>query len=184
MGKLAVPLILAGTGISAAGQIQAGRAAEAEAESARNIALYNAAIQEREAKAIERKGEFEQFRQAEAATRAKSRLRARLAATGAVPDIGTPLLLQEEQAEELELESLLIGYETQIGAARARSQAEIDRLAGRLAVGRGKAAKRAGLVGAGATLLTGFGAAYTPAPAKKATPWQRRMARKTSGWLD
>lgn len=162
MGELAIPLILAGTGISAAAQLQAGAAAESEAESRQNIANYNAALMEREAKAIEGKTEFEQKRQAEAAARTKSRLRARLAATGAVPDIGTPLLIQEEQAEELELENILIGYEGQVAAAKARSQAELDRLTGRIAVKKGKAAKKAGFIGAGATLLTGFGTAFTP----------------------
>lgn len=161
-GKLALAqtLTTVGTGIAAAGAIQAGQAAGVEAESAQRIANYNAAIQEQEAKAAEQKTAFEQTRQAEAAARAKSRLRARLAATGAVPGPGQELLI-EEQAAELELEQLLIGYEGEIAASRARSQAELDILSGRLAKRRGKVAKRAGFVRAGTTLLTGFGTALT-----------------------
>jgi len=177
-------MLIVGTGLQAVTQIQAGREAQAQAESAQNIANRNAALMEREAKAIKAKTEFEQKRQVEAAARIKSRLRARLAATGAVPDIGTPLLIQEEQAEELELKQILIGYEGQVEAAKARSQAELDRLTGRIAIKKGKAAKRAGYIGAGATLLTGFGTAYTPKPKVKATAWQTKMARTTSGWLD
>lgn len=177
-------MLITGVALQAGGRIQAGRVAEAEAESAQDIANRNAALMEEEAKAIEAKTAFELKRQAEAEARIKSRLRARLAATGAVPDIGTPLLIQEEQAEELELEKILIGYEGQVEAAKARSQAELDRLTGRLAIRRGKAAKRAGYIGAGATLLTGFGAAYTPKPKPRATVWQRKMARETRGWLD
>lgn len=155
-------LLIAGGALAAVARIQAGRVAEAEAESAQNIANRNAVLMEQEAKAVEAKTEFEQKRQAEAAARTKSRLRARLAASGAVPDIGTPLLLQEEQAEELELENILIGYEGQVKAAKRRSQAELYRLSGELVSEKGKAAKRASYIGAGAALLTGFGAAYTP----------------------
>lgn len=68
-------------------------------------------------------------------------------------------LLEEEQAAELELEGLLIGYEGELEAQRALSQAELDRISGKMAIKRGKAAKKAAFIGAGATLLTGFGAA-------------------------
>ena len=154
-----VTLLLVGTGVAAAGQIQSGRAAAAMGKSAQNIANYNAAIQEREAKAIEQKTAFEQRRQAERGIRIKSALRAKLAGAGARMDIGAPLMLQAEQAAELELENLYIGYEGQVGAGRARSQAEIDRLQGRISRQKGKAARKAAYVGAGATLLTGFGMA-------------------------
>jgi len=149
-------LMLAGTGITVAGQIQAGRVAGAEAKSAQNLANYNAAIMEQEAKAAEQKGRFEQRRQAKKAERIKSALRARIAKTGAVPDVGTPLLVASEQAAELELENLLIGYEARTTARRARSQAEIDRLSGKIAKRRGGARGKAAYIGAGSTLLTGF----------------------------
>lgn len=158
--KFAAGVMAAGTAVSAVGQLRAGRAAEVETKSAQRVAAYDAAIQEQEAKAIEQKVGFEQKRQAEAAVRAKSRLRARLAATGAVPGPGQELLI-EEQAAELELEQLLIGYEGEIAASRARSQAELDRLSGRLAKKRGKEARRTGFLRAGTTLLTGFGTALT-----------------------
>lgn len=123
--------------------ISGARAARVEGKSARNIANYNAAVMEQEAKAQRAKAGFEQVRQAERAARIKSTLRARLAASGALPDVGTPLLLQEEQAAELELENLLIGYEGEVGARRAESQAILDRLQGRLAKLRGKNLARA-----------------------------------------
>lgn len=152
-------LIIAGAVMGAGGQIMAGRAAEAQGRSAQAIANYNAAIQEREAKAIKQKSVFEQQRQAKRGARIKSALRAKLAGAGARMDVGAPLMLQEEQAAELELENLLIGYEGQVGAQRARSQAELDKLQGRLYRQKGKAARKAAYVGAGATLLTGFGMA-------------------------
>lgn len=148
-------LILAGAGVMAAGQIQAGREAAAAGKSAQNINNYNAAIMEQEAKAIRAKGAFEQIRQAKEAARIKSTLRTKIAGQGAY---GSGLL-EEEQAAELELEGLLIGGEAETAARRAESQAILDRAAGKLAKRRGKAAKTAGYIGAGATLLTGFGMA-------------------------
>jgi len=146
-------LMMAGTGLAAAGQIQAGRAVASEEKSRERIANYNAAVQEREARAIRKKGSFDQMRQAKRAARVMSTQRMKLAAQGAY---GSGLL-EEWQEEELELENLLIGYETETAAQRAESQAEIDRATGKLAKQRGKAAKTASYIGAGATLLTGFG---------------------------
>jgi len=155
MGMVA-GLIIAGAGLKAAGEIQAARAAEVESKSAQAIANYNAAVQEQQAKAIEQKAKFESIRQAEVAERIKGALRARLAGAGVQLGVGTPLLLEEEQAAELDLGQAIIGYEARIMAARKRSQAAIDIAQGKLYKERGKVEKRAGYIGAGATLLTGF----------------------------
>lgn len=151
------PLIIAGAGVMAAGQIQAGREAAAEAASTERIANYNAAVQEQEARAIEQKSKFEQVRQAEEAERIKGKLRAKLSAAGVRTDVGTPLLLAEEQTAELELERQLIGYEARTEAQRARTQAQLDILQGKLSKQKGRAARKASYFKAGSTLLTGFG---------------------------
>jgi len=170
-------LLIAGTGTMAAGQIQAGRVAESEAESAKRIAEYNAAVMEQEAKAIRKQGSFEQMRQAKHAARVKSALRTKIARQGAL-ESG---LLEEEQAAELELENLLIGYEAEREAQRAISQAEIDRAAGKLALQRGVSAKKASYIGAGATLLTGFGA--TGMYDKPFKPTSGKMWRQFKGHI-
>lgn len=166
-----VTLLLIGTGTMAAGQIQEGREAAAVGKSQSRIANYNAALQEREAQAIEQKAKFESYRQAKAARRTRGALRTQLAASGAVLEEGAPELLEEEQLAELELENLLIGYEGRVKAGKARSQAELDRLSGRLAKKRGKAARKASYFRAGGTLLTGFGMAgmYPKAPSLPGT---------------
>lgn len=148
-------LMIAGVGMTAAGQIQQGRAIQAQTQSAEAMAAYNVAVQKREAEAVRQKGRFEQARQVKRAARAKSALVAKLGAAGG---LGAPVAadLIAEQAAESELERLLIGYEAEIGAERALSQAELDRLSGKLAKRRGKAAVTAGRIGAGATLLSGF----------------------------
>jgi hypothetical protein len=178
----AIPTILAigGTGLAAAGQIRAGReeaaaakfagrVAETEAISAQNIANYNAAVQRREAEAIKQRTRFGQKRQAEKAKRVKSALVSKIASAGG---LGSPVAadLAAEQAAELELENLLIGYEGAVAESRALSQADLDELSGRLARGRGRTARetygiraktvrRAAYRGAGTTLLTGFSSA-------------------------
>jgi hypothetical protein len=154
-GPLAIPLLLAGTGLMAAGQIQAGRAAAAEGKSAQNIANYNAAVMEQQAKAERAAGEFKQVRQAEAGERIKSSMQAALGKAGGGPQ----LLPESEQAAELELENLMIGYESELTAKRAESQAELDRLQGKLYKQKGRNLATASYLGAGSTLLTGLGVA-------------------------
>ena len=155
----ATPLIVAGTTVAAAGAIQAGRVAEAQGRSAQNIANYNALVQEREAEALRQKAGFESKRQAKRAARVKSTLTAALGAAGG---LGSPVAadLAAEQAAELELENLLIGFGGEVGAGRAETQAELDRLQGKLSRQRGKAARKASYFRAGGTLLTGFGTAF------------------------
>ncbi len=128
--------------ITAYGQIEAGREAEATAK-------YNQALQEQQAREIERTTRFRQERQAEAGVRAISKLRAGLGAAGAVTTTGAPLMLEAKQASEFELENLMIGRAGIIGAERARAAGRMERY-------RGKVAKRAAYIGAGTTLLTGF----------------------------
>lgn len=154
---MATLLMAAGVGLAAAGQVQAGRAAEVAGKSEQAIANYNAAVQEREAQAIEQRTGLEQRRQTEEAARAMSRMRAGFGVAGVIPTAGTPLQIQAKQASEFEMENLMIGYRGVTEAARARSAAEIERMGGELAMERGVAARRAGRIGAGATLLTGFG---------------------------
>ncbi len=173
-----------GTVMQAQGQAAAGSAAAAEAEAAarqaesqRAIADYNAQLAENQAKAIEQKAAFDQQRQAEEAARRMSTMQAQLGASGAIPTVGSPLLIQAKQASEFELDNLMIGYEGRTQASQARSEAEIQRYQGRMAGwqaqvyrSQGKYAKSAAKQASRSTLITGFGgtalglgsAFYTP----------------------
>ncbi len=125
----------------------------AEGKSAQNIANFNAAVAKQQGKAAETKATFAQKRQAESAEKTQSALTAKIAAAGG---LGSPVAadILAEQAAESELENLLIGYEGEVGARRAESQATIDRLSGRLAKQRGKSAGRAANVGFGLQLAS------------------------------
>lgn len=146
---------LLATIVGTAGILQQGVAAEAQAESQQNIATYNALVQKREAEARRQRGAFAQKRQAKKAAEIESVLIARLGAAGG---LGSPVAadLAAEQAAELELENLLIGYEAEVGAERALSQARLDKLQGKVFRQRGKQQKTASQIGAGTTLLMGF----------------------------
>ena len=145
MGIAAIPLALgaAGTALTAYGEYQAGKTTN-------DAAKYNAAVLEREAKAREQKASYDSRRQAEAASRLSGSIRAGLGGSGAVMTEGSPLMIQSEQAEQSELENLLIGYEGATEAQYLRSRAEQEKYSG-------KVAKKAGTLGAITTLLTGFG---------------------------
>lgn len=139
----------------------------AEGKSAQNIATFNAAVAEQQATAARARAKFAQKRQVKRGEEIKS---AQLAKIGAAGGVGSLVAadLAAEQAAELELETILIGFEGEVEARRAESQAELDRLSGRLAKQRGKAAARAASIGfgtqlatvpvggKGGTLLTGF----------------------------
>lgn len=147
--------------------------------SEKNIAEYNAQVAEQAAKAERLKAGFAMKRQAKRGAEIKSALIAKLGAAGG---IGAPVAadLAAEQAAELELENLLIGFEGETAARRLESQAELDRLRGRLAKQRGKAGARAaniqfgmqlaglGMSAGGGKFLTGLGG-QAATPTAKAT---------------
>lgn len=153
--NIATVAAVAGTTAGVVGGIQQARAIQAQAESAQNIAAYNAAVEKREAKAVRARARFGQTRQAKRAEEIKSALTARIGAAGG---IGSPVAadLAAEQAAELELESMLIGFEGEIAAEQALSQAQIDKLRGKVAKERGRAEVTATAIRTGTTLLTGF----------------------------
>ncbi len=138
----------------------------AEGKSAQNIANFNAAVQEQQAKAERAKAGFKAKRQAKAGVATKSTLIAKLATGGG---LGSPVAgdLVAEQAEETELENILIGFEGEVAAQKALNQAEVDKLSGKLAKQRGKSGARAANVQFGAQLatiavLSGFGGGGPP----------------------
>ncbi len=114
----------------------------AQGKSEQNIDEFNAQVAEQEAIAAKSKAAFAQKRQAKRGVAIQSALEAKLGEAGGIGSLVAGDLAGE-QAEELELENLLLGFEGEVLAGRAESQAELDRLQGRLAKQRGKSAARA-----------------------------------------
>ena len=117
---------IAATGVATVGVIQSGEAQAAQAKSQQAMANYNALLSKRQADAARAESQQAQLQQARAARRKESSLLARLGISGVAPSEGTPLLIQSVQAQESELENLLIGYEGIIGRNRALSQSALD----------------------------------------------------------
>jgi hypothetical protein len=141
----------------AGGQIYSGMAANAEGKSAQNMAEYNAKLAEREAQMTEQKTAIQQRQQMEDAERRKSTMIANMGASGVVSTSGTPLLIQAQQAEQDELQNLMIGFSGAEEARSLRSEATLQRLEGKQARAKGSALRTASFIGAGSSLLTGFG---------------------------
>lgn len=145
-GKAAFSLgnILAVSGIlsQAFGQIQASRAASAQAQFQANVFQQQAERRRQEATIRE-----QDFRRRQA--RLSGRQRALFGGAGVTFE-GTPLLVQEDTAAEIELAALNIRAGGAVEATRLEQQATFQRL-------RAGSASRAGPLRAGTTLLTGFG---------------------------
>ena len=154
---VATALMAAGTAMSAISMYQQGKAAEAQARGQAALNAYNARVYNQTAKAIEAKTKFDQIRHQRYGRRVMGSLRARLGASGAVMTEGAPLAVQADQAYELALENALIGYEGMVKAGQARSAAGVEQFKGGYAMARAKAARAAGILGAGTTLLSDFG---------------------------
>ncbi|KKK93789.1 hypothetical protein LCGC14_2689350, partial [marine sediment metagenome] len=96
-------------------------ALRAEGKSAQNIANFNAAVARQTGVAAKAKAKFGQKRQAESAARTKSALIAKIAAAGGLDSPVTGDIIAE-QAAELELENLLIGFEGEVLAQQVENR--------------------------------------------------------------
>jgi hypothetical protein len=119
----------------------------------------NAQTSETNERAVFLKTQFDLLRQAEAGERTLGTLRTRLAGSGARLDVGAPLRVLSEQADELELERLQTAQAGQDQMRQLRRDAIISRFKGKEAKAAGKQARTAGLVGAGTSLLSSFSTA-------------------------
>lgn len=148
--------LIVGTVAGTAGAIQQGRAASAQAKSEQDILNFNAAQKIKEAEEIRAAAQEEarKFGREAKAFRGKQRV---AIARGGVLAIGTPALLLEETAQELEADRLAILEQGFLRGEFAESEAFGARFAGVSARARGRNIKRGSRLAAGGTLLTGIG---------------------------
>ena len=146
-----------GLGLGAIGLVQQGQAAAAAAKGQEAMAAYNAKVQEQESEMAVQQSLYRQNLHNREMSRAQGALLANLAASGVSASEGAPLLIQQKQAAEAEMDRLMIAYQGQIASGRSLSMAGMDRLQGGIYGQQAKSAKTTGYVNAGATLLTGFG---------------------------
>lgn len=151
---MGLPLVAAG--VMAGGQIYSGLAAKAEGDALASQSMYNAQVKQREIEAEEQRGRLESIRQAEASAREIGVLENILGSAGAVTSEGTPVAVLGTQASEFEKENLLIGFESQTKQRQLASEKAGYEYEAKMHKKRGKAARTAGFLKGGSTLLTGF----------------------------
>lgn len=144
----AIPiLMLAGTAISAIGQISQGN-------SANKIAQANAQLALQEGESRREAHKYEGLKLSREKNAMISEQKALYGASGVDISSGTPLDVMAKTAVEYERDIGMTGLAGDKAMLRAQNEAEIYKY-------QGKQAKTAGWLGAGSTLLSGFGkAAY------------------------
>lgn len=122
--------------------------AVAQGQSQASMAEYNAKVAEAQAAQVREAAAFEERRSRDSARRFLSTQRALYGASGVTVEEGSPLLVMADTAAESELDALAIRYSGSVEAARAQSQAALDRMSA-------QTYRQAGYLDAGASLLTG-----------------------------
>lgn len=130
-----------GTGVAAYSQYQQGQAEDEWKQ-------YEAGMLQRQAKEEEAAAAYEAEKKAEESARFKARQRALYAKAGVVGE-GTPWKVLGETAKTLKEEEMLILHGGQVRADQLRTKAALSKM-------EGKAAYRAGMFGAGTSLLSGI----------------------------
>ncbi len=134
---------VAGTGYPAYSQYQAGKSQQA-------LNNYNAAVNDQAAADAARDGRIAANNQRQQNERLKSRQRALYAKAGVNIASASPLMVQMQQAGELEMAALEQEQQASSEAARLRSQAVLDRMSGKIA-------RKTGTLNAVGTVLQGVG---------------------------
>lgn len=137
----ALPIL--GTAVAAVGAIQQGQAAKAQSKFQAGILRQQADRDRQQAASDE-----EDFRREQSRNLAKRR--AALGASGVDPSKGSPLLVSEDFAGEVELQALRIRSGGEVRATRAEQQ-------GSLQLFQGRQAQTAGFIRGGSLLLSGAG---------------------------
>jgi hypothetical protein len=114
---------------------------------------YQKRVAEQQQNAALQAGTLAEQNQRDQNRRQQAALRARIGMSGAVEDVGAPLMAVEESARNAELNARAIRWGTETRAAGFHAEAVGQGFAGLLA-------RRQGYVGAGASILTGLGKAY------------------------
>jgi hypothetical protein len=156
VGAIAADAALVTGGISAFSQIQAGKEAEALGKSQNAISAYNEILDKQAAQEKLDVAGAEEGKFRTAGEKLKARQRVAFAKAGVEP-VGTPMDVLEETAIQLETDALTIRRGGQVGARDLTASAQLQRVAGRSAIIRGRQRRRAGQIGAVGTAIGTLG---------------------------
>ena len=145
-GAIATGATIVGSALQAVGAIQEGQAERSQANLQARILEQQATSDRQQAAADEA-----DFRARQ--SRLQARRRAGLGASGVDPAAGSPLLVSEDFASEVELNALRIRSGGEVRATRLEQQAGLTRFAG-------QQAQRSGFLRGGSLLVTGAGKSF------------------------
>ena len=143
---LPLALTIGGTAMSAFGQIQ-------QAQSQKAIAEANARLAEQEGEQRQQAYKEEAYKLSKERNRVIGQQRVAFGGAGVSLSSGTPLDVVANTAAEFERDIPFAGLHADQARRRGEAESEIYRF-------QGDQAATAGWIGAGSTLLTGFGKAY------------------------
>ncbi len=149
-----VPLLIAGVGVQAYGQYQAGKQAQDQAKAQAAWNLYNAKVAKRAAEAERVASTFEVAQQKRRAKTLLARQRALIGATGVTME-GSPLLVAEDTAAELAKEEVNLRLTGQRRVMALESQSILDISRASSARARAVGFGRAAIIGTGGSILQG-----------------------------
>jgi len=154
--------IVAGAGMQAYGQLEAGKAAAEQGKQEQMILEHNAKLKEREAELEVKRARAEATRFGKEGKVFQAAQRVGYAKSGVLATQDTPALSLEQTAIELDVDRMSILEEGFLAESFRLSEAGGLRFEGRAARERGRAARRASRMQAAGTILSGIGSAYKP----------------------
>jgi hypothetical protein len=148
--------ILAGLGgiMGAVGSIQAGNAKASSEYSNANAADYNAAVERQRAATALEQGSAREEIQRRQDRQTQGRMTAAIGEAGIVGTTGSAALVQQESAVNTEYKSLTTLYESDLQAKGLTDQANLDNMQATQYRKNARAARTAGYLAAGASLLS------------------------------
>jgi len=153
-----IALAATGAGVAAYGRYQQGKSAEQQAKAQAAWNQYNAKVAQREAEAEQSAAKFESRQHKKAADALLSKRRAMIGASNVTME-GSPLLDTEDVAAELAKEGMNIRLTGQRRVSALKSQSILDTSKASAAKAAGKGYAKAGVYGAGGTILQGSASA-------------------------
>ena len=153
-GPTVIGLMAVGVGLQAYSQYEAGKATGQQAKQRAAWHAYNAKVAEREAEAERQAAAFEVKQQRRKGKQFMATLQARRGKTG-VEMVGSPLLVAEDTAAQIALENAMIRMTGARRVARWKSQSILDVSKARAARAAAPGYRRAGMLRAGGSLLSG-----------------------------
>lgn len=170
---MAVPLLVAGTLVSAAGAISSGVQASAAANQQARAAEYNSTLSENQATQAFASGVQRESAQRRSAAQTLGEQRAALGASGVDATGGSALDVQLQSTRNAELDALQTRYEGVLTGQNYQSQAAMGQYQADTLRASGNAARRNSYMTAAGTLLSGLGSAYVKSPSNPAPVVER-----------